>query len=361
MKLIVGMAALLLVTGSAFAGTHIYMSLGEANSISIYNMDAKTGKLEYSESVKTNGSPGPLAVDPGRNFLFTAVRSTKKIVSQKINPEDGTLKKIEERDVGMNPVYLATDRTGKYLLSASYSEGRIMVHGIDKDGSLYGKPEAVGNPPLVEITTAKNAHCILPDPSNRFVFVPHTGPNAIFQFLFDAKNGALTPNAVPKVMGEPDAEPRHIWFHPKKNFAYVANEKGCSVTAYQLATDKGQLKAFQTLSTLPKGFTGKNTCAHIEMTPSGDFLYVSNRGHDSLAGFSVDGATGKLTALGNSATEKTPRAFTIEPSGRFLYAAGQDSGKLAAYRIDAKTGALERFATYTAGKGPAWVLAAEMP
>jgi 6-phosphogluconolactonase len=117
----------------------------------------------------------------------------------------------------------------------------------------------------------------------------------------------------------------------------------------------------QTLSSLPEDFQKPNSCAHLEITPSGRFLYAANRGHDSLAGYAVDAETGILTSLGQTSTEATPRSFNISPNGKFLYAAGQSSGKLAAYRLNSKTGELTRFATYSVGERPWWVLVVELP
>jgi 6-phosphogluconolactonase len=133
------------------------------------------------------------------------------------------------------------------------------------------------------------------------------------------------------------------------------------VTAFRLDEKAGTLTALETLPTLPPGFKGKNTCADIEVTPDGKYLYASNRGHDSLAGYAIDMASGKLTALGQTPTEKTPREFAIDPSGKYAYAAGQDSGKLASYRIDPGTGKLEALDVYPVGKGPAWVLIVRLP
>jgi 6-phosphogluconolactonase len=147
-------------------------------------------------------------------------------------------------------------------------------------------------------------------------------------------------------------------FHPTLPLVYCDNERGSSVTAYAFDEKTGTLTPGRTVSTLPADFTGNNTCADIALTPDARFLYASNRGHDSLAGFMVDEKTGALTPIGQFATEKTPRSFSIDPAGRFVYAAGQGSGKLAAYRLDAKSGALERFDTYEVGKEPAWVQAA---
>jgi len=150
--------------------------------------------------------------------------------------------------------------------------------------------------------------------------------------------------------------PRHLAFHQSLNIVYFANEFGSSVTAYRLNQAVGSLSKFQTLSSLPADFAGTNTGADIHLTPDGRFLYVSNRGHESIAAFSVDTITGALTSLGQFVTEKTPRSFAVDPSGKFLYAGGQGSGKIAAYRINRQSGQLAHFATYDAGKNPVWIL-----
>jgi 6-phosphogluconolactonase len=193
------------------------------------------------------------------------------------------------------------------------------------------------------------------------VFVPHTGPNAIFQFRFDEQTGTLTANDPPKVTTPENTGPRHLAFHPSLNVVYFDNEQGSSVTAFRLDKSKGTLEPFQTLPTLPEGFSESNSCADLEITPDGRFLYASNRGHDSLAGFAIDPETGKMTSLGQFPTEKTPRSFNIAPDGKFVYAAGQGSGKLAAYRLDGENGKLTRFATYEVGNGPAWVQVVSLP
>jgi 6-phosphogluconolactonase len=137
---------------------------------------------------------------------------------------------------------------------------------------------------------------------------------------------------------------------------YFSNEQGCSVTAYRLDPAAGTLTAMQTLTTLPAGFTARNTCSQIHLTASGQFLYVGNRGHNSLAGFAVDAATGQLTALGHVATEAVPSAFGLDPAGQFVFAAGTASGRLASYRINGETGTLTPLQTYAVGQRPAAVL-----
>ena len=150
--------------------------------------------------------------------------------------------------------------------------------------------------------------------------------------------------------------PRHFCFHPDLNVVYFTDEQGCSVTGYRLDTSNGTLTAFQTITTLPEGFSGRNTCSQIQITPSGQFLYAPNRGHNSIAGFSVDASSGQLTGIGQVPTESVPSAFSLDPEGEFLFAAGSESDRLASYRINTDTGGLTPLETYSSGKRPMGVL-----
>jgi 6-phosphogluconolactonase len=251
-----------------------------------------------------------------------------------------------------DPCFISVDRTGRYLLAAYYGAGRVSVHAIGADGVLEAQP-------VEWFATAPKAHSIHTDRSNRCAFLPHVGEsNRILQFLFHAQTGHLTPNAVPMVVPPEGTGPRHYCYHPSLDCVYFDNEQASSVTAYRFDRQSGTLEPFQTLSTLPEGFEGQNTCAQIHITPSGKFLYVANRGHDSIAGFSIDPASGRLTALGQQPSEPIPRTFGIDPQGRFLVAAGQGTGRLAAYRIGAR-GALEPLQSYAVGERPMWVLILE--
>ena len=329
---------------------YLYLSLAGDNKISIFTMNPETGELDNRQDVALEGGPSPLAVDPTTTYLYAGLRGNRNIASFRINQATGNLSLIGAVPLDADPCYLSTDRKGKFLLSAYYGAGKAAVHRIGANGAAEGSPVASQD-------TAGHAHCIQTDPSNKFVFVPHTVPaNAIFQFRFDGNTGALTPNAVPTVAGGEGQGPRHYCYHPSKDIVYASNENGSSVSAYHLDTSAGTLNAFQTLSTLPQGCTEDNTTAQIHIAPSGKSLYVSNRGHDSIACFSIDNATGELTAIGQQPTEQTPRVFNIDPTGNFLFAGGLGSGKLAAYRIDAQTGKLTPLKTYEVGQRPMWVL-----
>jgi 6-phosphogluconolactonase len=187
MKLLAAVALLLTVTASAFADTFVYVSIAGEKKIALYGLDPAEGKLSHKADVPTDGEPDALAVDPGRHFLFASLRSVGNLASFRIDRETGKLTHVSTVSAGADPAYLATDCTGRFLLTAYYQAGKVTVHAVGKDGTL-------GDSPLQTVATAEKAHAVVPDPSNRFAFVPHTGPNALFQFAFDPDSGKLTAN-----------------------------------------------------------------------------------------------------------------------------------------------------------------------
>jgi 6-phosphogluconolactonase len=349
MRFLVTIPLLLSMTMSLRADTFVYVSMAPEQKIQVYRLDPKDGKLTGVEAVAVEGSPGSLAVDPQKKFLFASLRTNSTLASFRIDPATGKLKLIGTAALpkGENAVFVRTDRSGKWLLSASYAAGKVVVHRLKDDGIIE-------TPPAQTIETEKTAHCVAQDRDNRYVFVPHVAPNAVFQFRFDVKEGKLT-DAGKAPGGADKAGPRHLAFHPTQSLAFTSDESGSSITAYRY-DEKTGLKAAQTLSTLPADFKGQNTTADVKVHPSGKFVWVSNRGHDSLAGFVIDDS-GKLTALGQTPTEKTPRSFEVEPDGKYLLAAGEGSGKLAVYKIDADAGKLTRLHTDEVGKSLTWVMA----
>ena len=331
---------------------YMYISLQEDDKISVFTMDADTGKLTPKGEVPISGGPFVLAISPDRKILYAGCRDTPQISSFQINQATGGLTQIGTVSLEAWPCYISTDRKGKYLLSAYYQGAHAAVHPVGDDG-------AVGGPAIEWLETATGAHAMQTDPSNRFAFVPHiagNGPNAIFQFRFDENTGHITPNSPPRVELEEHLGPRHFCFHPTQDILYFSNEQGCSVTGYRLDTSTGTLSNFQTITTLPEGYTETNSCSQIQISPSGKFLYAPNRGRNSIAGFSVEASTGRLTAIGHVPTEAVPSSFSLDPDGKFLFAAGTESGRLASYRINGDTGELTRLETYSVGQRPTWVL-----
>jgi 6-phosphogluconolactonase len=335
----------------------MYVSSQGEDKLVRFALDPATGDLEPQGEVAVAGGPAPIAVNPGRQCLYVARRGERRISSYRIDQWTGALAMIGTVELSNDPCYLATDRRGRFLLGAYYEGRGVSVHAIGADG-------AVSEPAVAQLETARGAHSVQTDPSNRFAFVPHIagrGPNEIWQFRFDAQTGRLTPNSPPKVIPDQPLGPRHFCFHPTKDVVYFSNEQGCSVTAYRFDPSAGTLTAMQSVSTLPEGYTGQNSCSQIQITPSGAFVYAPNRGHNSIAGFAVNPTTGLLTSIGQAPSEPVPRAFSLDPEGRFLYAAGLESGRLAAYRIDGGSGALVPLKTYPVGARPMWVMIIVLP
>lgn len=334
------------------ADTFVYVSSAPERKIQVYKLDPEKAALIAVEAISVEGAPGSLAIDPNRKFLFASLRSNSTLASFRIDPETGKLSPIGTAalDRRANAAFVGTDRSGKWLLSASYAGGNVVVHRLDENGTIE-------TPAVQSVDTAQSAHCIVTDRANRFAFVPHVMPNAVYQFRFDAETGRLT-DAGRAPGGDANAGPRHLSFHPTKDFAYTSNETGSSISVYGYDANSG-LKPLQTVSTLPVGFERNNTTADVKVHPNGRFVWVSNRGHDSLAGFKID-ENGRVSPNGHTPTERTPRSFDIDPSGRFAFGAGEGSGKLALFRIDPEQGTLDRLQTYEVGESLTWVLAVEL-
>lgn len=341
------LATLTLTSSASVAATFVYVSLDGENRIVIYQAN-EAGELTHIGDSKLDHAPGSLAISPSGDYLFAALRTAGYVASFRIDQSSGQLSPINQVGKGKDTAFVATDRTGRYLLAADYIVGFVAVYRIGADGTLSEMPAD-------ERTTDIRAHAILTDPSNRFALVPHTAPNSIHQFKFDDQTGKLTPNQPPVVKTAPDTGPRQLAFHPNGRVAYFDYEQGSAVAAFDFDPSRGTLTFRERLPTIPAGTKQENTNARLEMTRDGRFLYVANRGHHSLAGFQVDDNTGKLHPLGHTATEAVPRGFGIDPTGKFLYAAGEATGKLAAFRIGAR-GHLKRLGTYPVGERPWWVL-----
>src|SRR6516162_7939127 len=345
----------------------LYVGLQDEDKIVGFGVDADSGQLTRQTEVPAAGGPSVMAISPDRRTLYVGHRTHPAISSFRIDQGTGGLTLLGTVSQQHAPTFLAPDRTATHLLCAYYQGGGAAVHRLGTDG-------AVGASSHDWLATATGAHAIATDRSNRFAFVPHIarlndnvleppkdnpGPNVIFQFKYDAQPGSLAPNSPLRVEQTETLCPRHYCFHPSLDLVYFSNEQGCSVSAYRLDNATGTLSAVQTITTLPAGFTAGNTCSQIHLTPSGRFLYVGNRGHNSIAGFAVD-ASGRLTAAGQASTEPVPSAFCLDPMGHFVFAAGSASGRLASYRIDQETGALTPLTTYAVGQRPQAVLATRL-
>jgi 6-phosphogluconolactonase len=348
-----------IAAGPALAETFAYVGNADSNEVFVFGMNAKNGAMTLVEKVPfvgidKTGASTPMAVSPDKRVLFVGVRSQPfTIISYAIDPKSGKLQHIGNGPLADSMAYIATDRSGKFLLSASYGGNKIAVNPLDGKG--------VAQAPSQVIPTGLNAHAIQTDPSNRFVFATNLGSDQILGFHFDAATGQLTPNDPAETKVAEKSGPRHFVFHPNGKFVYLVDELNGALIVFGYDAEKGALQPLQTTTAMPAGFDGKAWAADIHLTPDGRFLYASERTSSTLTGYRVDAATGKLTTIGSVPTEKQPRGFAIDPSGRFLAAVGELSDGMSVYAIDQTSGVLARPATYPAGKKPNWVEFVALP
>ncbi len=333
--------------------TIAYVSNADSREIVVLRL-AEDGTLSEIERVKTSGTVMPLAVSPDRRFLFAALRSEPfGAASYRIDRQTGRLSHIATAPLPGSMPYIATDQTGRYLLSASYQSAIVAVSAIDAEGRASAAA-------LQVLNTGPNAHCIVTDPANRFAFVPCLGGDHVMQLRFDAKTGRLSPNAPAAVSTRKGAGPRHIVLHPDGRLAFLINELDATVMSFAFDPAAGTLAPLSTASALPAGFSGKPWAADIHVTPDGRFVYASERTSSTLAGFAVDDATGALRPIGHWPTETQPRGFAIDPRGRYLLSVGQLSNSLTAYAIDSDSGTLTPLKRYPMGANPNWVEIVEL-
>ena len=327
-------------------GSFAFVSLLEKRQIVTWRRENETGKLNRVAVTDCPAEPANTLGSSDGKFLFVSFRSSAELASYRIDRETGKLSLISVVPAGEDPAYLLLDRTGRFLFTAYYVSNKVTVHSVSDNGTLSAKPAD-------SKTTAQNAHGVCIDSSNTFVRVSHTGANRIDQFQFDAKTGKLTPLDPAFVIAPAGQNPRHIVLHPSDRWAYCSNEAGSSledgVSCYECDLQSGQLRLVHSVRSLPGDFDAmQNSTAECLLTSDGRFLYVANRGHNSLAGFSVDQKSGRLDLISITPTEAVPRSFAITRDNRFLYAAGEATGKIACFRIE-PDGKLTRFETLDSG------------
>jgi 6-phosphogluconolactonase len=323
-----------------------------SEGIYVYRLDPSSGALTLASVAAGVENPSFLAVDPRGRCLY-AVNEVGTFAGQaggavsafSIAPRTGALTLLNQQPShGAAPCYLSVDRTGQFVLVANYMGGNASVLPIEEGGRLGEATDVVqhrGSGVHPRRQEGPHAHSITLDPANRYAFVADLGLDKIMVYRFDLDHGKLRPHDRPWVQVQAGAGPRHFAFHPSGRYAYLINELDSTLTAFAYDATRGMLQELQTLSALPAGYEGTSYCADVHVSPSGQFLYGSNRGHDSIVVLRIDRGTGQLTYAGHEPTGgKNPRNFAIDPSGTFLFAANQDSDTIVAFRIDQRTGQL---------------------
>jgi len=342
---------LMQLPGNMFIGTYT-LDMGWVNGKGqgIYKaeIDYVRGELDLSSSVTVLTNPSFLAISPDKQNLYA--------VSELGSGEDGHgfvyAYSLAERGHpvfieryptnAFSPCHVSVDATGRFVFVANYQGGVAMVYHRKEDGSLeiLQQLDHEGSGPHPN-QNGSHTHMTKVSPDNNFLFVPDLGSDKVWSYRINHEEGTVSKNTQEFIATAPGSGPRHMDFHPTKNIAYVMNELNFTVSVMNYEPDSGTLTEIQTISAIPADFAEWNSSADIHVHPNGQFLYSSNRGHNSIASFSID-ESGRLTALGHTPTEGgTPRNFAIAPSGDFLFVANQDSDSITIFSIDPETGALQ--------------------
>ncbi len=325
---------------------------GPDKGFSLAHFNTETGALTQPELIQPAIGPGFFMVHPDGRHLYTVnshggtdAPLEGMVSAYELDPKMGKLTLINSQPSGgQNPAYLSFDHTGRFVFIANYNGGNVAVFPIKPDGSLGARTafdQHTGKSVTPDRAQQPYAHSIIVDPTNHFALCQDLGLDRVYVYKFDEKTGQLTANDPAWFTDQPGSGPRHATFSPDGKFAYVVHEIGNFVGVYAWDSAKGVLTEIQTISTIPADFKNKNTAAEVQVHPNGKFLYASNRGHNSIAVFSIDPASGKLALLQHISTQgNTPRNFTFDPTGQWIVASNQDSKTAIVFKVDPKTGLL---------------------
>jgi 6-phosphogluconolactonase len=335
-----------------FVGTYTTPGQSTSEGVYVFGLESSSGKLTLKTVVKDLINPSFLAVHPQTGNVYVIhEKGTFEgnpgggVIALTVDPGGGNVRLLNRQSSGgEDPCYISIEQTGRFALVANYSSGSVAMLPIASDGTLGAASSVVqhtGSSIHPDRQDRPYAHSILPDPTNQFAVACDLGIDKLLVYRLDLDAGELVKHA--EVSVTPGSGPRHLAFHPNGRYAYLACELNSTVLAFTWDAEGGMLEEFQNLRTLPPGYEGRNLPADIHLTPDGQYLYVSNRGHDSFACYEVSPESGMLTLKHHTSTGGAePRGFAIDPTGKILLAANQNSNNLVPFLIDPGMGHLSR-------------------
>lgn len=331
---------------------YIYVANRNSNNLSLFKLKQDNSDIVLEKTISTAAAPGQIFIDRSKSNLYLA-SPNQKIFSFAISKSTGDLTLTSTLNIGYGPSYLALNKQESHIFYTSYSSSKLVSYKL-------GSPGNIDQNKRQEFSTGEKSHSLIASPDDKYLFVANTGASTIESFninsALDLPLTRTSPASIP-VTGQKG--PRHSTFHPTLDVLYFVNEYASSVTVFSFNKTNGAITELQTISALPAGYTNQSTGADIHITPDGKYLYSSNRGHNSLAIFSVL-ADGKLQFIAHQSTEAIPREFALDPAGVFAFVAGQESNHLSVYRIES-SGLLTFVSRHPVGTTPMWVSAIRMP
>src|ERR1700731_1605752 len=333
--------------------TVVYVSNAGSKEVFVLAMSRETGALDLIEKVPVPGtdkpSPAslPMATSPHKKSPSAPARREPYPVSTfAMDRTTGRLKHLGATPLVDQMAYINTDRTGKFLLAASYVGAKLAIYPINAQSVVEAKATQI-------LDTKPKAHCVVIDAGNKNVYVPVLGGDIVMELKFDPATGTVSPNGPSEVATKAGAGPRHLTLHPNGRFAYLLTETTATIGSYAVDPASGTLKELQFVDT--NEYKEQPAASDIHVTPDGKFLYGAERKTSMLIGYKIDPDKGTLTQIGRFPTEKTPRGFAIDPRGKFLLSVGMDSAGITVYAIDQASGELKPIGHYAMGTQPNWI------
>ena len=336
---------------SMYVGTYTH---GKSKGIYIFDFDAISGKLELKGISSELENPAYLCVSKNNKYLYAVMEvrefqgeASGAVGAYSIDSKTGLLKLINIQSTkGKDPCHLCIDGTGKYLFAANYNEGTFSVYPLGNEGQI-GTISSIfrhkGSGPVKPRQEEPHVHYVTLTPDEKYLCAVDLGIDRINIYSFTPGNGCPLIKEARPVTVKPGSGPRHMDFSPNNKFTYLLTELSSEVVVFEYNCHGAAFNQIQCISTLPSGFEGSNYCAAIHISPCGNYLYASNRGHDSIAIFRIISASGKLEPVSHIPTRGIfPRDFAIDPTGRFLFAANQDSDTIIPFAIMPDSGLLEQ-------------------
>ena len=327
-----------------YVGTYTTTQHGRAEGIHVFRFDPKTGELAHVQTVSPVADPSFLVLDAEQRFLYAVNERAEGTVSAFArNPESGELRFINSQSShGADPCQLSIDASGKYVLVANYSSGTVAALPIAGDGSLEAASSVVqheGSSVISDRQAGPHTHMIAPTPEGQSILVTDLGTDEVVIYRLDVGTGQLMREGA--FLVEPGSGPRHFAFSPNGLNLFVINELSSTLSVFAYDAEKLAFPQLQSVSTLPDYFGGENSCAHVVVSADGRYVYGSNRGHDSIAIWSVGEAAGEVSRVDIvPAGGEEPRNFAIDPTGGWLLAANQKSDTIVTFQRDQETGML---------------------
>jgi 6-phosphogluconolactonase len=313
-----------------------------AGTILTYGIDPSTGALTMKSSVTTGSAVSFAGFHPSKKFLYVNHRMADQVDAFAVDQSTGALAPLNNvptmgipGSVRAGPVFVTVDHGGRFLFVAEYQGSNVLVFALGADGKI--------GPQATSVSHGVNAHMVLLDPTNKFALVPYWGSDLIEQYRFDAATGALTPNAPPSIALPASSGPRHLALHPNGKWVYLVSEKAGTVTSFNLDASKGTLGQTNAVSIMPAAFSDAMGpfSSHVEVAPSGQFVYAADRRAAVAVALAVDQKTGAVSLIDSQPTQGlTPRDFALDPAGGLLIAANQDSKSVVVFSVDKSTGKL---------------------